>query len=135
MRCSSANPEHLPFLPMNPFARLVWLFTFCGLALPTVRAADSAPLASVLQSAVDKHLVAGAVVLVADKERVLDLEAAGYASLSAKTPMKTDNLFWIASMTKSFTATALLMLVDEGKLTLDDPVEKYLPEFKGQMVE
>jgi CubicO group peptidase (beta-lactamase class C family) len=87
-----------------------------------------------LQSAVEKHLVAGVVALVADKERVLDLEAAGYSSLSAQTPMRTDALFWIASMTKSMTGTALMMLVDEGKLKLDDPVEKYLPEFKGQMV-
>ena len=46
--------------------------------------------------------------------------------------MKTDALFWIASMSKPMTATALMMLVDEGKVKLDDPVEKYLPEFKGQ---
>ncbi len=73
-------------------------------------------------------------MLVANQERVLDLEAAGYASLSALTPMRPDALFWIASMSKSFTGAALMMLVDEGKLKLDDPVEKYLPEFKGQMV-
>ena len=48
--------------------------------------------------------------------------------------MQTDSLFYIASMTKSFTGAAVMMLVDEGKLTLDDPVEKYLPEFKGQMI-
>jgi CubicO group peptidase (beta-lactamase class C family) len=48
--------------------------------------------------------------------------------------MNTDGLFWIASMSKPITATALMMLVDEGKLRLDDPVEKYLPEFRGQMV-
>jgi CubicO group peptidase (beta-lactamase class C family) len=119
---------------MNLLPRRIWLFTFCVLVLAQARAADPAPLAAVLQSAVDKHLVAGAVVLVADKERVLDLEAAGYASLSAKTPMKTDSLFWIASMSKSFTGAALMMLVDEGKVKLEDPVEKYLPEFKGQMV-
>ena len=119
---------------MNLAARLLSFFTCLVIALAATRAADQAPLASVLQSAVEKHLVAGAVVLVANKERVLDLEAAGYASLKAKTPMKTDSLFWIASMTKSFTGTALMMLVDEGKVKLDDPVEKYLPEFKGQMV-
>ncbi|MEP6669324.1 MAG: serine hydrolase domain-containing protein [Chthoniobacter sp.] len=106
-----------------------------AIALAASHAADTAPLAAVLQSAVDKHLVGGAVVLVANKERGLDLEAAGYSSLSAQTPMKADSLFWIASMSKSFTGTALMMLVDEGKLKLDDPVEKYLPEFKGQMVE
>jgi CubicO group peptidase (beta-lactamase class C family) len=120
---------------MNLTIRFVSLFACSIIALATTRAADPAPLAAVLQNAVDKHLVAGTVVLVADKERVLDLEAAGYARLSAKTPLKTDSLFWIASMSKSFTGTALMMLVDEGKVRLDDPVEKYLPEFQGQMVE
>jgi CubicO group peptidase (beta-lactamase class C family) len=46
--------------------------------------------------------------------------------------MRTDSLFWIASMTKPITATAVLMLQDEGKLSVEDPVEKYLPEFKNQ---
>jgi CubicO group peptidase (beta-lactamase class C family) len=104
----------------------------------TVAAQESpapGPLASVLQALVDHHVVTGVVALVADKEKVLDLEAAGVSSLETKTPMKTDALFWIASMTKSLTGTALMMLVDEGKLKLDDPVEKYLPEFKGQMVD
>ena len=92
------------------------------------------PLATVLQSSVDKQLIAGAVALVADKDNVLDLEAVGYSSLSTKTPMRTNDLFWIASMSKSITASALMMLVDEGKVDVDDPVEKYLPEFKGQQV-
>jgi len=98
-----------------------------------LRAAET-PLASALQSAIDKHIVAGAVALVADKDHVLDLEAAGVSNIAAKTPMQTDAVFWIASMTKSFTGTALMMLVDEGKVKLDDPVEKFLPEFKGQLV-
>ena len=54
--------------------------------------------------------------------------------VAAKQPMRIDCLFWIASMSKPMTATALMMLVDEGKVTLDDPVEKYLPEFQGQML-
>ena len=54
--------------------------------------------------------------------------------IAAKKPMKTDALFWIASQSKAMTATALMMLVDEGKVNVDDPVEKYLPEFKGQWV-
>jgi CubicO group peptidase (beta-lactamase class C family) len=110
------------------------LLAFLGVTLATAQAADPGPLAPVLQSAVDKHIVSGAVVLVADKDRVLDLEAAGYAKLAEQKPMQTQSLFWIASMTKSLTGAALMMLVDEGKLKLDDPVEKYLPEFKGQMV-
>lgn len=104
-----------------------------GVAL--LRAADApGPLAPVLQSLVDKQLIAGAVGLVANKDKVLDVEAVGYASLGAKTPMRADNVFWIASMTKPITATALMMLVDEGKVNVSDPVEKYLPEFKGQTI-
>ncbi len=54
--------------------------------------------------------------------------------VAAKQPMRIDCLFWIASMSKPLTATALMMLVDEGRVSLDDPVEKYLPEFQGQML-
>ena len=98
--------------------------------------ADSpSPIAAVLHSLVEKHIAPGVVALVADKDRVLSLETAGFASLASKTPIRGDALFWIASMSKSVTATALMMLVDEGKVSLDDPVEKYLPEFKGQQVE
>ena len=91
-------------------------------------------MAAVLQPFVDRHVLAGAVVLVATKDKVLDVEAVGYADVAAKKPMRTDSVFWIASQSKPITATALMMLVDEGKVKLDDPVEKYLPEFKGQMV-
>ena len=65
---------------------------------------------------------------------MLSLEAVGYEEVAARAPMRTNDLFWIASMSKPMTATALMMLVDEGKVNVDDPVEKYLPEFKGQMV-
>jgi CubicO group peptidase (beta-lactamase class C family) len=110
-----------------------------GVHFSSIAAAENppspGPFAPVLQSLVDHHVVAGVVVLVANREKVLDVEAAGFSSLEKRTPMRTDALFWIASMTKSLTGTALMMLVDEGKLSLDDPVEKYLPEFKGQMVE
>ena len=93
------------------------------------------PLTPVVRSIVDKQIAPGVVVLVANKERVLALETAGYASLAKQTPMRPDAVFWIASMSKSLTGTAVMMLVDEGKLSLDDPVEKFLPEFKGQMVQ
>ena len=110
----------------------LWCLVIC--ATPVVgraRAQAPAPLAAVVQSIVDKHIAPGVVVLVANKERVLAIETAGYASLANKTPMRADAVFWIASMSKSLTGTALMMLVDEGKVSLDDPVEKYLPEFKG----
>jgi CubicO group peptidase (beta-lactamase class C family) len=95
-------------------------------------AESSNTLSAALQPFVDNHTLAGAVVLVASSNRVLALEAVGYADVAAKHPMRTDALFWIASQSKPMTAAALMMLVDEGKVNLDDPVEKYLPEFKGQ---
>lgn len=95
---------------------------------------SSGSLARLLQPAVDSHEIAGAVVLVANKDKVVDVETIGYADLAAKIPMRANDEFWIASMSKAMTASALMMLVDEGKVDLDDPVEKYLPEFKKQMV-
>jgi CubicO group peptidase (beta-lactamase class C family) len=106
-------------------------------SLPAVLAQESPPASSkaisgALQPLVDSHSLAGAVTLVADKERVLSLGAVGSADVAAGKPMTTDALFWIASQSKPITATALMMLVDEGKLALDDPVEKHLPEFHHQ---
>jgi CubicO group peptidase (beta-lactamase class C family) len=72
--------------------------------------------------------VAGAVTLVTDPKRVLHLEAEGLADLGAKTELKKDSIFWIASMSKPITATTVLMLQDEGKLSVEDPIGKYLPE-------
>ncbi len=98
-------------------------------------AADSnQTLTAALQPFVANHTLAGAVVLVASSDRILALDAAGYMDIAAKRPMRTDALFWIASQSKPMTAAALMMLVDEGKVKLDDPVEKYLPEFKDQWV-
>jgi len=65
-------------------------------------------------------------MLVANGDKVLTVETVGFADRENKIAMKADNLFWIASMTKPMTAAALMMLVDEGKVKLDDPVEKYL---------
>jgi CubicO group peptidase (beta-lactamase class C family) len=89
-------------------------------------------VAAALQPFVDRHALAGAVTLIADKDNVLSVETVGYADVSARSPMQPDALFWIASQSKPITATALMMLVDEGKIRLDDPVDRYLPEFKGQ---
>jgi CubicO group peptidase (beta-lactamase class C family) len=89
--------------------------------LPGVKAA--------LQEQVDRHEIAGAVTMVVSKDRVLHLETTGLADMAAHKPMQADTIFWIASMTKPITATAVLMLQDEGKLDVHDPVAKYLPEF------
>jgi CubicO group peptidase (beta-lactamase class C family) len=73
-------------------------------------------------------------MLVASKDKILDIEAVGYSDVERKTLMKADALFWIASMSKPVAATALMMLVDDGKVRLDDPVEKYLPDFRPKIV-
>jgi CubicO group peptidase (beta-lactamase class C family) len=97
-------------------------------------AAQADAIASYLQPLAANHTFAGAVVLVATKDRVVYVKAVGYRDLASKSPMAANDLFWIASTSKPMTATALMMLVDEGKVNIDDPVEKYLPEFHGQMV-
>jgi CubicO group peptidase (beta-lactamase class C family)/glyoxylase-like metal-dependent hydrolase (beta-lactamase superfamily II) len=76
------------------------------------------------------HEIAGAVTLVATPDRIIHLAATGNAVLNPNQVMRTDSIFWIASMSKPVLATLLLMLQDEGLLSVDDPVEKYLPEFK-----
>ena len=87
-----------------------------------------------VQPFVERHELAGAVMLVADTQQVLGQWAVGFADVAGQKPMQPNSLFWIASQSKPITATALMMLVDEGKVNVDDPVEKYLPEFRGQMV-
>jgi CubicO group peptidase (beta-lactamase class C family) len=117
--------------------RAVLPFAVSLLLAPAARTEEKPPEApkspaAALQPFVDRGVLAGAVTLVAVKDGVLSLEAVGFADVAAKQPLRTDALFWIASQSKPITATALMMLVDEGKVGVEDPVEKYLPEFKGQ---
>lgn len=98
---------------------------------------DAAKLAAIrprMQQFVDQGEVAGAVTLVGRHDRIVSLEAVGFQDLEAKRPMRTDSIFRIASMTKPITAIGIMILVDEGKLAIDDTVEKYLPEFRGQQL-
>ena len=91
--------------------------------------ADSfAGVSSAMQECLSKKEVAGVVTLIATRDKVVHLGAVGWADIAAKAPMRTDAICWIASMTKPITATAVLMLQEEGKLSVDDPVAKYLPE-------
>ena len=91
--------------------------------------AKSDPIIGAIQPFVDSHSLAGAVMLVANKTKILELCAIGYSDIAANKPMAPNALFWIASQSKPITSTAFMMLVDEGKIQLDDPVAKYLPEF------
>lgn len=101
-----------------------------GLLLSVVGLAADTVLAPFVQ----REELAGAVALVANKEKILSVTTVGFADIEARKPMAADSVFWIASQSKGITAAAVMMLVDEGKLSLDDPVEKYLPEFKDQPV-
>jgi CubicO group peptidase (beta-lactamase class C family) len=87
-----------------------------------------------LQKYVDSGDISGAVAVVGQADRLVACEAIGQADLAAKTPMAADALFRIASMTKPITAIGIMMLADEGRLNVNDKVEKYLPEFKNQML-
>ena len=86
-------------------------------------------IGAAMQGMIAKQEVAGAVTVVVTKNKVLHLDASGFADVAANRPMAAETLFWIASMTKPVTGVAILMLQDEGKLTVGDPVAKYLPEF------
>jgi CubicO group peptidase (beta-lactamase class C family) len=99
------------------------------------RAADKfATIPESLQSLVDSNQISGAVALVATKDQVLHLSAVGESDLASGRKMRTDDIFWIASMSKPVTAVAVALLADEGKLAFDDPVGKYLPEFGDMWV-
>ncbi|MCL5270604.1 MAG: beta-lactamase family protein, partial [bacterium] len=90
------------------------------------------PIARVMQPFIDDQTIPGVVTLVATRARVLAFDALGWADVADRIPMRTDHLHWIASMSKPIAGTALMMLVDEGKVNVNDSVEHYLPEFCGQ---
>ncbi|HLM99083.1 MAG TPA: serine hydrolase domain-containing protein [Bryobacteraceae bacterium] len=87
-----------------------------------------------MKAFVDKGTLPGVVTLVQRHGALAQVEAVGYRDLETKQPMRTDTIFRIASMTKPFTAVGIMILMEEGRLALRDPVEKYLPEFKNMWV-
>jgi CubicO group peptidase (beta-lactamase class C family) len=84
-----------------------------------------------LKVQVDSGQILGGIVLVARDGKVVYLEAQGIADPGTKQPMRTDLIYGTASLSKPVAAVAAMMLVEEGKLRLDDPVSKYIPEFGG----
>jgi CubicO group peptidase (beta-lactamase class C family) len=87
-----------------------------------------------LQQLVSSNEIPGAVALVATKDSVLHISAVGQSDLTTGRKMKPNDIFWIASMSKPMTSVAVALLADDGKLSFDDPVEKYLPEFRDMWV-
>jgi CubicO group peptidase (beta-lactamase class C family) len=89
----------------------------------------------IVQRFMERGEISGAVTLVARNGKIARLKSQGVLDLETKAPMRDDAVFRIASMTKPITATAILILVEEGKLRLSDPISKFIPEFKNQRVE
>ena len=118
---SAATPENLP--------------------LPMASPADehlSAQRLEIAHQALDREVTAGRysgyVTAVARDGKLVDWHASGARDLAAKTPMQTDTIFRIFSMSKLVTTVGVMMLMEDGKLQLSDPVEKYLPALKDRMV-
>ncbi|HYW43640.1 MAG TPA: serine hydrolase domain-containing protein [Bryobacteraceae bacterium] len=101
---------------------------------PAAAGMDPARLARIpakMKAYVERGTAAGFVTIVARHGHVASLEAVGYQDREAGSPMRTDTIFRIASMTKSLTVAGAMILVDEARLNLLDPVEQFLPEYKG----
>jgi CubicO group peptidase (beta-lactamase class C family) len=87
-----------------------------------------------VQRHVDAGQVSGAVTLVARRGKIAHFEAYGVQDLETKKPMPKDGIFRLASMSKPITAVAVMMMVEEGKIRLTDPVSRFIPEFRGAKV-
>jgi CubicO group peptidase (beta-lactamase class C family) len=106
----------------------------------SIFAAQSEPPASpevtaAMQPYLDQYKLAGFIGIIADRSgKVHYKNLQGYADVKAKRPMREDDVFWIASMSKMFVGASIMMLVDEAKVSLDDPVTKFIPQLSKWMV-
>jgi CubicO group peptidase (beta-lactamase class C family) len=125
----------------NALCRLVVLVGTVVSLLPVVAGAatvDSERLKLIparMREFVDNGSISGAVWLVAHRGQVVALDAVGFSDIERRVPMRAETVVQIMSQTKSFTGVSAMMLVEEGKLDLTRPVQDYLPEFKGQLVD
>jgi CubicO group peptidase (beta-lactamase class C family) len=88
----------------------------------------------VIQTYIDSNQISGAVTMVSRRGRVAYFEAQGLMDIESKAPMRKDAIFRIASMSKPVTGVAILILMEEGKLRITDPVSRFIPEFKNMKV-
>src|SRR5882757_10032302 len=123
----------------SPFHELFFLLPNT-LTITAGFASENGPPASpevtaAMQPYLDSYKLAGIIGIIADKNgKVHYKNLVGYADVEAKKPISEDNVFWIASMTKMFAGASIMMLVDEGKVSLDDPVTKFIPQLNKWMV-
>src|SRR5688500_36602 len=114
---------------MHP-TRFFGLLAVAPLLASLLVAAPKLPgIGAAMQEKIDRKEIAGAVTVVLTKDKIVHLENTGHGDIATKRPITADTLFWIASMSKPVTGVAVLMLQDEGKLNVTDPVAKYIPEF------
>jgi CubicO group peptidase (beta-lactamase class C family) len=95
-------------------------------------AAKLCTLRAALQKYVDDKKIAGAVTVIGRKDHLASVEVVGARDVENKKAMELDTVFRIASMSKIATSVGIMILEDDGKLSVDDPVETHLPEFRGQ---
>src|ERR1700756_1596753 len=110
------------------FLTVIFLPLSFGLA-QTTASLDSIPAR--MHDVIVANEVPGAVTVVATRDSVLRMDAQGWADSEHKSFMRVDSIFWIASMSKPITAIAVLMLMEDGELSLDVPLTKYVPELVG----
>lgn len=89
---------------------------------------------SLFQKFVDQRMIAGATALVARKGKIVYFRSTGYNDLRNKVPLEKDAIFRIASQTKAITSVAVMMLFEEGRISLNDPISMHLPEFRNPKV-
>ncbi len=87
-----------------------------------------------IQKNIDAKIISGAVTAVARRNKLVWYEAQGWSDIDAGKPMRRDSLFHMMSSSKVVTSVAVLMMIEQGKLALDDPISKFIPTFKGQKV-
>jgi methyl acetate hydrolase len=120
---------------MKRLACLLPLFFVASMsAAPSLPQQGAAALSTFLKTVTDRGDVPGVVVAVVGKDDILYHEAFGRSRTLSNAPMAKDTIFNMASMTKPVTSVAIMMLVDEGKLKLDDDVATYLPKYKSPLV-
>ena len=125
--------------PEPPRWVLLALLT-AALSTATSSPADLKPpaspeVAAALQPYLDSYKMTGIIGIIADRNgKVHYKNLMGYADVEAGKPIREDNVFWIASMTKMFAGASIMMLADEGKVSLDDPVTKFIPQLNKWMV-
>jgi len=128
----NSKPSYFPVLKQLAAVTTALTLSLLGsIALADIEQSQLDALKADMQARVDAGKLSGVVMMVAQDGEILMNDAVGYQNVEDQVPMSTDSIFRIFSMTKPVAGTALMMLFDEGKFTLDDPVAKHMPELAG----